>query len=350
MRYLLIWSLQNVYACVFASDSLLKGAEELGIRKPLRHRYGGGITEFVYAERHRFSGIEQPKYFLTSQERQTIVRHTLFKLRSDGTDTIENFTFDFGQPIIPYLLANAIIKQILPLHDIQEIYYLRSNWIHSNFPKQPLDAICSYFGVKIAMYFAYMSHYTYALSVPGTMGFLCWALSDICQLVDDVCFIAFSLLNFVWPVLYLEHWKRRSATYAYRWGTIDVKDEQLMQPRPLFHGELHLNPITREMEFFYPTWKRIMFRCLVTFPMMTLSLCIVILVTWLNLEFQASFEFEMPQRPFTLNVNNVWPIINSYLPKILLALSVVVCGEIYKRLAYWLNNKGRLCLTASVSV
>ena len=55
------------------------------------------------------------------------------------------------------------------------------------------------------------------------------------QLLDDMCFIAFSLLNFVWPVLYLEHWKRRSATYAYRWGTIDVKDEQLMQPRPLFH-------------------------------------------------------------------------------------------------------------------
>ena len=105
ITYLLIWSLQNVYACMFASDSLLKDAAELGIRKPLRHRYGGGITEFVYAERHRFSGIEQPKYFLTSQERQTIVRHTLFKLRSDGTDTIENFTFEFGQPISQYCMC-----------------------------------------------------------------------------------------------------------------------------------------------------------------------------------------------------------------------------------------------------
>jgi len=46
--------------------------------------------------------------------------------------------FGYCHVLVPYLLANAIIKQILPLHDIQEIYYLRSNWIHSNFPKQPL--------------------------------------------------------------------------------------------------------------------------------------------------------------------------------------------------------------------
>ena len=79
--------------------SLLKGAEVLGIRKPLKRAYGGGITEFVYAERHRFSGIDQPSYFLTSQERQSIVRHTLFRLQSDGSDRIGDQQFVPGQPI-----------------------------------------------------------------------------------------------------------------------------------------------------------------------------------------------------------------------------------------------------------
>ncbi len=36
-------------------------------------------------------------------------------------------------------------------------------------------------------------------------------------------------------MLYLEHWKRHSAELAFRWGTLDVKDELLVEPRPLYH-------------------------------------------------------------------------------------------------------------------
>ena len=36
------------------------------------------------------------------------------------------------------------------------------------------DKICDYFGVKIAMYFAYLGHYTTALCVPAFIGFLIW--------------------------------------------------------------------------------------------------------------------------------------------------------------------------------
>ena len=36
------------------------------------------------------------------------------------------------------------------------------------------DEICDYFGVQIALYFAWLGHYTTALSIPAIVGFLFW--------------------------------------------------------------------------------------------------------------------------------------------------------------------------------
>ncbi len=54
------------------------------------------------------------------------------------------------------------------------------------------------------------------------------------QYVEDVIFVVFALINIVWSTLYLESWKRRSAEFAYKWGTLDKEDELLVEPRPLF--------------------------------------------------------------------------------------------------------------------
>lgn len=35
------------------------------------------------------------------------------------------------------------------------------------------------------------------------------------------------------------------------------------------------------------------------------------------------------------------PGITRFVPKILLALTVTVCDEVYKKIAYWLNDMGR---------
>ena len=50
-------------------------------------------------------------------------------------------------------------------------------------------------------------------------------------------FVMFALFNVIWSTLYLEHWKRRSAEYAYQWGVLDHEDELLVEPRPLFTVE-----------------------------------------------------------------------------------------------------------------
>jgi anoctamin-8 len=54
------------------------------------------------------------------------------------------------------------------------------------------------------------------------------------QAIEDAGFVLFSFFNVLWACIYVEAWKRYSAELAYRWGTLDQRDELLVEPRPLF--------------------------------------------------------------------------------------------------------------------
>lgn len=54
------------------------------------------------------------------------------------------------------------------------------------------------------------------------------------QHAQDVGYVLFSFFNVLWASIYLEAWKRYSAELAYRWGTLDQRDELLVEPRPLY--------------------------------------------------------------------------------------------------------------------
>jgi len=90
------WPLQ---VCVLVDISLLKGAEELCIRKAVKPDYGGGNKEFVYEDQHFFVGSDDPATFFTSQERQSVVRHMLFSLRAHQGDELDKIQFLEGQAV-----------------------------------------------------------------------------------------------------------------------------------------------------------------------------------------------------------------------------------------------------------
>lgn len=54
------------------------------------------------------------------------------------------------------------------------------------------------------------------------------------QAVEDVAYVLFSIFNVIWATAYLETWKRKGAELAYKWGTLDQRDDLLVEPRPLF--------------------------------------------------------------------------------------------------------------------
>jgi anoctamin-8 len=79
--------------------SLLRTAEELGIRKPVKPEFGGGNKEFVYDDQDYFIGTEDDSSFLTSQERQSIVRHMLYSLQARQGEKLGKLRFIEGQAI-----------------------------------------------------------------------------------------------------------------------------------------------------------------------------------------------------------------------------------------------------------
>ncbi|XP_074651882.1 anoctamin-8-like [Tubulanus polymorphus] len=312
-------------------ENLLKGAEEINLKKELKMEYGGGMKDFEYDDKEYYKYIEEERLFFTSQERQSIVKHMMHNLRAIQGDELNKVHFIEGQAIIPFLESRKIISRVLPLHNSEDLTKLKRTWVQAFFKRQPLDKICDYFGVKIGLYFAYLGHYTKALILPAFLGVMMWFSTGKDQEIDDLCFMLFALFNIGWATLYLEHWKRQSSAVAYRWGTLDRDPDLLVEPRPLFKGQLKVSPVSGRQEPYYPPWKRNLFRYLVSMPI--IIICLMIVFASMLLIFQV--DGYVTQK---VKAGELWKIAK-FGPKILLAITIGILDDIYKKIAFWLNDK-----------
>ncbi|XP_029285495.1 anoctamin-8 isoform X2 [Cottoperca gobio] len=308
-------------------ENLLRGAEEMGLRKAVKHEFGGGARTFSCEEDYIYENIESELCFFTSQERQNIIKYWLDNLRAKHGEVLHNINFLEGQPIIPELSARGVIQQVFPLHEQRILSQLMKSWVQAVCEKQPLDDICDYFGVKIAMYFAWLGFYTTSMLYPAVIGFVLWMLTESDQTSRDICCVVFALFNVVWATLFLERWKRRGAELAFKWGTLDTPAESLEEPRPQFRGVKRCSPITGCEEFYYPPWRRRVFRWLVSLPICILCLCFVFLVMLICFELQE----------FVMGIKEM-PRLARFIPKIMLAITVTACDEVYRKIACWLND------------
>ncbi|XP_069072907.1 anoctamin-8 isoform X2 [Pleurodeles waltl] len=308
-------------------ENLLRGAEEIGLRKPVKVEFGGGTRSFSCEEDYIYENIENEFHFFTSQERQEIIRYWLENLRAKQGESLHNIYFLEGQPIIPELAARGVIQQVFPIHEQRILNRLMKSWVQAICERQPLDDICDYFGVKIAMYFAWLGFYTSAMVYPAVFGSMLWFFTESDQTSRDISCVVFALFNVVWATLFLEGWKRRGAELAYKWGTLDTPAESIEEPRPQFRGVKRTSPVTSSEEFYYPAWKRVLFQYLVSLPVCLFCLSFVFLVML------ACFELQ----EFALSIKEL-PRIVRFLPKIILAVFVAACDEVYRKIAYWLND------------
>lgn len=172
------------------------------------------------------------------------------------------------------LIAKEVYSAAYPLHKTNKT--LKDDW--ARFDKyasyQPLDEIKDYFGVKIALYFAWLGFYTKMLIPISIFGIFCiiygfstlsgdnfvadicdppeaikmcplcdgcdyWDLTDAClyseltHTFDNIFTIIFSIVMSLWSVLFLNMWKRHSASIVHRWGLSNLQSETYC-PRPEF--------------------------------------------------------------------------------------------------------------------
>ncbi|KAA0198662.1 hypothetical protein HAZT_HAZT005546, partial [Hyalella azteca] len=232
-----------------------------------------------------------------------ILRRKRFGADDEGDD------FAFG---IEKLLSDGTYVAAYPIHegDFQSgqnsraILYKHWASIRNFYKYQPLDHIRRYFGVKIALYFAWLGFYTYMLIPASIVGFLCflyaastinlhqpsndicnqelarhiemcplcdkfcgyWNLNDTCfhakftYLVDNPATVFFAVFMSFWAALFLEMWKRYSAEISHRWDLtgFDIQEEH---PRPQYLARLaHIkkktvNIVTKTIEPRPPFWR-----------------------------------------------------------------------------------------------
>lgn len=113
-----------------------------------------------------------------------------------------------------------------------------------------VDDIRCYFGEGLALYFGFLEYFTFAL-VPMALIGIPYYLFDW---EDYDKYVLFAVFNLIWSTVFLEVWKRCSATLAYGWGTLSRK-KAFEEPRPGFHGFLGFNPVTGREEPVYPSSK-----------------------------------------------------------------------------------------------
>ncbi|OVA11742.1 Anoctamin/TMEM 16 [Macleaya cordata] len=200
-------------------ETLGRAAAELQIKKLT---YIGMDLQFEWEEVEAF--VRQPDGSLFSWcERFRCFIHLIYGIvnRTESVVTLrfdtKEFRWKLGESLLERLEAEGIVKQVFPLHDeIKRKELLRSwalNWL--DFTWQPIDEIYSYFGTKIATYFAFLGMYTRWIIFPAAFG-LTLQLIDFgaWQLLMLPIFFIFLIS---WAVLFFQFWKRKNSALLVRW-------------------------------------------------------------------------------------------------------------------------------------
>ncbi|CAF0996104.1 unnamed protein product [Adineta ricciae] len=137
-----IFSCFGVYGfyVTFTYKRLLQGAHEIQLQKPIKQEFGGGYKIFIFDELEFYDGVEDEQQFLTTQERQSIVRHLLYSIRIVQNQEILGIKFNTNHSLIQRALEKGLIRQLLPLHNKDTLNHLRETWVwpQAFFKQQPI--------------------------------------------------------------------------------------------------------------------------------------------------------------------------------------------------------------------
>ncbi|XP_048013946.1 anoctamin-10 [Megalobrama amblycephala] len=333
--------------------TLLRVTEDLGLCKTY---HDGNMTAFSFDDRDNFCNIDDMQKFLTLAERQYIIKYQMDSMRAMEDQRIPGIPTAKGklkarESILQKLEKAGVIRNVTPLHEQKLLTALGKQWYsQKSLWGQPLDSIHAYFGGTIAYYFSFLDFYTLSLFPPAILGlFITFFLpsanfssgnktdSEPTPPKDDddqpsvSSYMVQAVFSMLWSTIFMELWKRRSASLSYRWGTFNLA-EQFQEPRPGFHGELGTNPVTGRLEPLFPEWKRRLRMGLVSVPVVGVFLGLVVMG-------MAGFYFcERLVSNWHKGSGSYFTAILLYLPSIAHIVYTNVLGNIYRNVALRLTE------------
>jgi anoctamin-10/anoctamin-7 len=153
------------------------------------------------------------------------------------------------------LVSNDCILGAFPLHNNKEKVMLEKKWLRAHqLPwNQPIWDVKSYFGEKVALYFAFIGHLNSWLMAAAVFGLIVY----VDMAVQSSYFVGsqfwFGIFLACWSTLLLEFWKRQESTLVMMWGMTGFEEAE--PDRPEFQGETIASPVNGEDETYFPDKK-----------------------------------------------------------------------------------------------
>eukprot|EP00053_Salpingoeca_punica_P016735 m.159045 g.159045 ORF g.159045 m.159045 type:complete len:933 (+) comp17033_c0_seq2:80-2878(+) len=329
---------------------------------------------------HEFRDCDNEEKFFSDSQRALLTYSILDSVRYAKKE---------GQIGIKRLINNATYTDCFPLHDgpfeedperesrNRRLLYDQWGKLFKFYRKQPHDLIRNYFGEKVAIYFVWLGYYTRALipvsiigiliflyglgtfqdqldakelcSMNMTMCPLCdscdtWFLQESCTaykfawVFDNGATIVFAFIMAIWASVFLDFWKRTNARVAYNWDLRDFDEEE--PDRPQFKGVgTRKNPITGEMEKYYPKsrrWMKVAGAVAVVVSMLALVIMVLISVIVYRLAVRVAL-FKSSDDPNSSARKNSG-IASAITASILNLISILILNMIYGKLAIVLTD------------
>ncbi|KAF9578948.1 Anoctamin-7, partial [Lunasporangiospora selenospora] len=238
-------------------------------------------------------------------------------------------------------------SKVQPFPNRRTILY--HSWVRS-WRSQPLEEIRFYYGEKIALYFAWIGHYTKWLIWAALAGvlFLVFGIinyfyirkddaanpgdvqtlelgQQIVSIFDNALSLPFSLFMSIWSALFVEYWKRKSNVLAYQWNTFDFERRERARPEYRPTGS-RVSPITGKKELYYPRYKQLL-SLLISVLVVLISIGIVIV----SVGSLVVFNIWLRER-----TDNTYVV--SAVTAVLNLVVIMVLGTVYARLAAVLTD------------
>lgn len=261
---------------------------------------------------------------------------------------------------------------------------LRYSWASFGqwFRFQPLNAIKEYFGVRVALYFAWLGLYNWSLVGASIVGLICffvglgsidsfipaqeicdpnnqrsfymcplcdvdcsyWTLGRSCKyarlthLFDNECTVFFAAFMALWATIFLEVWKRKQISLAFEWDMMNYEDE--FEPvRPSFVAavkEKRKNPINGQMEPYIP-YSTQLIRKSCSFAVVVFMVFLVVAAVAGVVIYRAAVSAALYAFPRE-DVRRGARIITSITASCINLVAITILSFAYEKIAVWLTN------------
>ncbi|KAK4695877.1 anoctamin-10, partial [Phenoliferia sp. Uapishka_3] len=168
-----------------------------------------------------------------------------------------------GLSPLPSPKAFPHVVGIFPPHDLAFNKNWLDKWSSKNhimsIPPEELTLLKDHLGETVALYFAFLRYYFFALAFPTVVGalfyLLGWPYSGL-----------YGTFIVTWSTLFVESWRIKERQYAVEWGTYGVHKVEVL--RSEFQGDqMVVDKVTGVEKDFFPWWKTLG-RQLATIPVL----------------------------------------------------------------------------------